>query len=97
MAQGQCGWQLCGGNMSAGVMLTNAAGEILLSGWRLLLQSSATDDAELMACKEGLTVAHNWFQGPLLLEIDRSSCIAMLKDRGKRSIQTGSDGSGLAK
>ena len=97
MAQGQCGWQLCGGNRSAGVMLRNAAGQVLLFGWRLMLQSSATDDAELMACKEGLTVAHNWFQGPLLLEIDRSSCIAMLKDRGKRSIQTGSDGSGLAK
>ena len=35
-----------------------------------------------MACKEGLTAAHNWFQGPLVLETDCSSCIAVLNDQG---------------
>ena len=48
-----------------------------------MLQCSAAEDAKLMACKEGLTAAHNWFQGPLVLETDCSSCIAILKDRGR--------------
>jgi len=71
------------GEASAGVVISNASGEVLLSGWQLLHQCTAAEDAELKACKEGLTVVHNWFQGPLLLETDCSSCIAMLKDRGR--------------
>ena len=70
------------GEASAGVVISNASGEVLLSGWQLLHQCTVAEDAELMACKEGLTVAHNWFQGPLLLETDCSSCIAVLNDQG---------------
>ncbi|CAN6163831.1 unnamed protein product [Urochloa humidicola] len=68
------------GQASAGMVIRNAVGKVFLSSWRILFHCTAAEDAELMACKEGLTLARNWFQGPLVLETDSTSCIALLKN-----------------
>ena len=52
-----------------------------------MFQCTSAEEAELLACKEGLWLAHQWCDSPVNLESDCSSCVAALaKHEINRSI-----------
>jgi len=72
---------------SAGVIIRDHNGHVLVSAWRFLFHCSSAEEAELLACREGLLLAHHWCNGPVIMESDCSSCLAALgNQRIDRSI-----------
>ncbi|GJN31008.1 hypothetical protein PR202_gb19362 [Eleusine coracana subsp. coracana] len=42
----------------------------------LLRHCTSAEEAELMACKEGIRLAIQWCEGPLILETDCVNCVS---------------------
>uniref|UniRef100_K3YMM7 RNase H type-1 domain-containing protein n=1 Tax=Setaria italica TaxID=4555 RepID=K3YMM7_SETIT len=64
------------GQASAGYLVRNDQGVVIVSGWRLLFHCSSADEAELLACKEGLAIAQQWSHEPAVPETDSANCVA---------------------
>jgi len=47
-----------------------------------LFRCSSAEEAELAACKEGLSLAVRWIQSPAILESDCCTCLAALSKQG---------------
>ena len=60
------------------VIIRDHNGHILVSAWRYLFHCSSAEEAELLACREGLLLAHHWCNGTVIMESDCSSCLAAL-------------------
>jgi hypothetical protein len=67
------------GQASIGI-IRDFKGHVILSAWKYLFQFSSAEEAKLLACREGLLLAHHWCHGPLVLESDCSNCIVALAD-----------------
>jgi hypothetical protein len=70
------------GQASAGVLIRDHNGHVLVSAWRYLFHCSSAEEAEIFSCREGLLLAHHWCNGPVILESDCSSCLAALSKQG---------------
>jgi hypothetical protein len=58
------------GQASPGIIIRDFKGHVILSAWKYLFQCSSVEEAELLACREGLLLAHHWCHGPLIF-LDR--------------------------
>jgi hypothetical protein len=71
-----------GARVHARIIIRDFKRHVILSAWKYLSQCSSAEEAELLACREGLLLllAHHWCHGPLILESDCSNCIVGLAD-----------------
>jgi ribonuclease HI len=70
------------GEGGIGVVVRNHKGEVLLSAWKFLQSGGAADEAEALSCKQGLTLAADWYAMNAVLETDCSTIAAMLAGKG---------------
>lgn len=73
---------------SIGIVVRNSTGQVLLTSWRFLRKCAAAEEAELLACSEGLKIVAEWLPMPVILESDCASVIARLQE-GSRSPRVG--------
>jgi ribonuclease HI len=71
----------------AGVVIRDHLGQTKLASWRLLRHCRDAEEAEAIACYEGIVLAAQWPHVPLMLETDCAVVAAKLKSNGQdRSI-----------
>ncbi|GJN36845.1 hypothetical protein PR202_gb25744 [Eleusine coracana subsp. coracana] len=69
-----------------GVVARDERGEVILASGRALFNCADAEEAECLACKEGLNLAMQWIPQPITLEMDcRSVCSALTSDKENRS------------
>ncbi|OEL37052.1 hypothetical protein BAE44_0001927 [Dichanthelium oligosanthes] len=70
-----------------GCIVRDHRGEVLLSAWRVLRNCATTEEAEAMACLEGVQLVREWIRKPTIIESDCACLIASLlaptADRGR--------------
>ncbi|TVU30076.1 hypothetical protein EJB05_21682, partial [Eragrostis curvula] len=54
------------GPASAGIIIRDYAGNVIISTWRLLFHCTSAEEAELQACREGLRLGLEWSQLPAI-------------------------------
>ena len=59
-----------------GVVIRDSSGSVLLTAWKFI--SDAGSAEEVLACKEGLTLAAEWTKSPSILESDCANIIKYL-------------------
>ncbi|KAF8759238.1 hypothetical protein HU200_010269 [Digitaria exilis] len=67
------------GDASIGVVIRDEKGKVLLTAWRVVSNAANAEEVELMACKEGITLAAEWTPRPAILESDCSMAIKHVK------------------
>jgi hypothetical protein len=53
---------------TAGCIIRNCRGEVLLSAWSALPKCNAAEEAEFLACEQGVKDALQWCDMPLMVE-----------------------------
>lgn len=66
-----------------GIVVRNSTGQVLLTSWRFLRKCAAAEEAELLACCEGLKIVAEWLPMPVILESDCATVIARLQAKGE--------------
>ncbi|GJN02949.1 hypothetical protein PR202_ga20345 [Eleusine coracana subsp. coracana] len=67
------------GKATVGVVARDEKGDVLLASGRMLFHCSDAEEAELLACREGFTLALHWISQPITLETDCLTVCAALK------------------
>jgi ribonuclease HI len=57
------------GEAGVGVITRNSKGEVIFIAWRALSRCANAPEAEAFACLEGIQLAGQWVQGPVLFEM----------------------------
>lgn len=70
------------GSAGAWIILRDGAGDIIYSSCRTLYSCRDAMEAELCACKEGLSLSLQRSKLPIVLEMHSSSVLNLLKDEG---------------
>jgi hypothetical protein len=70
---------------TAGCVIRNCKGEVLLSAWSVLPKCTAAEEAEFLACEQGVKHALQWCDMPLVVEGDCSALADGLRD-GSRNL-----------
>lgn len=74
------------GAAGVGIIARNETGTVLLSSCRVLFHCADAEEAELIACKEGLRLALQWVAEPITLETDcKTICSALNSTLENRS------------
>ncbi|GJN16365.1 hypothetical protein PR202_gb03348 [Eleusine coracana subsp. coracana] len=69
-----------------GIIARDSQGQVIFSSGRVLFHCKDAEEAELLACREGLHLAIQWVAAPVILETDCLLVTNMLKARfGDRS------------
>jgi hypothetical protein len=63
------------GATSAGAVIRDSSGKVVLSTWKVLRGCASAEHAEADACWEGLRLATDWVRQPTCLELDCSNLI----------------------
>ena len=58
------------GEASIGVVIRDSKCVVLLSAWRVIFHAASAEEVELLACREGISLAVEWTPGPAILETD---------------------------
>jgi ribonuclease HI len=69
------------GQAAVGVIVQDSLGSPLLMAWRVLHWCRDAEEAEAVACLEGLRVASRWPDRMVLLELDCSTVIGKFQER----------------
>jgi hypothetical protein len=69
-----------------GIVARNEKGEVTLAARRVMTGCSDAEEAELMACREGLNLAFQWIDEPIVLETDCLSVCNAIKSKEDKSI-----------
>ncbi|RLN28562.1 retrotransposon protein, putative, unclassified [Panicum miliaceum] len=56
------------GCAGTGVVARDSAGRVVLMAWRAFFNCASAVEAEALACVEGIKLASQWCQGPIILE-----------------------------
>jgi hypothetical protein len=64
------------GEASAGVIIRNATGEVLLTAWQMVRNCSTAAEAEAEACLRGVQLGAEWVRQPTIVETD---CINVVR------------------
>jgi ribonuclease HI len=72
------------GQAGAGVIARDEAGLVVLSAWKFLSRCSSPEEAEAMACLEGIRLAVEWMGKPTRLESDCLTIINCLREGDAR-------------
>jgi ribonuclease HI len=67
------------GKAAVGVIIRNAIGIPLMTAWRLLTHCLDAEEAEALACLEGIRMAGRWPETEMILEADCSTVIKKFK------------------
>lgn len=67
---------------SAGIVIRDHTGSVLLTSWRILSHCGSAEEAEATACWEGVNLAAEWVKKPLILETDCANLVSMLTSSG---------------
>lgn len=74
------------GEGGLGVVIRNHQGEVLLTAWKDLQALRDAEEAETLACMEGLMLAADWCPQMAVLETDNCTIASMMTTRsGERS------------
>jgi ribonuclease HI len=74
------------GEGGTGVVIRDHTGKITLTAWSFFQGGGSAEEAELLACREGIHLAADWCPGSMLLVTDCSPVAAMLSSStGNRS------------
>jgi ribonuclease HI len=66
------------GDACAGIIVRDCRGLVLLAACKKLPRCSSATQAEALACLEGVQLAANWVQMPIILESDNADVVAGL-------------------
>lgn len=67
---------------SAGIVIRDHTGSVLLTSWRIISHCGSAEEAEATACWEGVNLAAEWVKKPLILETDCANLVSMLTSSG---------------
>jgi ribonuclease HI len=67
------------GTAAVGVVIRDHNGQVKLASWRLLRYCRDAEEAEVVACCEGIALAARWPDVPMVLETDSAVVAAKLK------------------
>ncbi|RLN13275.1 hypothetical protein C2845_PM09G14780 [Panicum miliaceum] len=73
------------GDAGVGVVARDSDGQVVLMAWRTLLRCQNVEEAEAQACLEGLRLAAQWVQGPIILESDSARVLQAMQEKQDRS------------
>jgi hypothetical protein len=76
-------FNLKSGVATAGCIIRNCRGEVLLSAWFNLPKCAAAEGAEFLACLHGVKQALQWCDMPLVLEVDCLTLAEGLRDSSR--------------
>jgi ribonuclease HI len=66
------------GAASLGIVVHDNVGKVLISSWRTLDHIVSAEEAEALACLEGMRLVMEWVQLPVLVETDCSTLVQAL-------------------
>ncbi|KAF8740822.1 hypothetical protein HU200_013702 [Digitaria exilis] len=69
------------GEAGVGVIIRDSLGGVILTAWRVVFRCSGAVEAEARACVEGLRLAAQWAQGPVILESDCARIVGTLQKK----------------
>jgi hypothetical protein len=69
------------GEGGAGVVIRDSRGRVQLTAWKFISQCVSAEEAEALACKEGLELAAKWCRQGIILETDCGTIASMLMVR----------------
>jgi ribonuclease HI len=69
------------GTASVGIILRRHDGSIILSSCRVLVRCCSALEAELRALVEGVSLASEWCQKPILIETDSDEILRMIRSK----------------
>lgn len=72
----------CSEAASAGIVIRDHTGSVLLTSWRIISHCGSAEEAEATACWEGVNLAAEWVKKPLILETDCANLVSMLTSSG---------------
>nr|CAB3477240.1 unnamed protein product [Digitaria exilis] len=73
------------GEAGVGVIARNWQGEVIFSAWRVIFRCASALEAEALSCVEGLRLATQWAQEPVVLEMDCKCVVEAMKSGEGRS------------
>ena len=79
-----CALTLDTGSAGIGIIARDHRGTVILSAWKSLSAMDSAEEVEALACREGLLLAAEWIQKPVILESDRSTVIGYLSKKQKQ-------------
>jgi hypothetical protein len=71
----------CNGGAGTGVLLRDHQGQVLLSACRALQNCRDATEAELWAIEDGIKLALQWNQLPVIVESDCSEALELIKEK----------------
>jgi ribonuclease HI len=66
------------GEAAVGVVIRDWKGSLKLTAWRVIFHCRDAEEAEAIACREGVHLALRWPHAPMILESDCHSVVAKL-------------------
>jgi hypothetical protein len=83
LGKAECGCWFHHGNReraSAGIVIRDQDGAVLITSWRTLRHAASVEMAEALSCLEGIHLALGWIEQPLHVESD---CLQLVHALGK--------------
>uniref|UniRef100_A0A0D9YAJ6 RNase H type-1 domain-containing protein n=1 Tax=Oryza glumipatula TaxID=40148 RepID=A0A0D9YAJ6_9ORYZ len=71
------------GEAGTGIVIRDHVGDVLLTSWNVIRSCQSPEEAEAQACRDGLRLAADWIQMPVILESDCANVVASLTSGAK--------------
>ena len=73
------------GEANIGITVRDHSGKMLLSAWKHGIRCVSVEDAEAVACLEGVQLSNEWIRKPLVIESDCNVIKSLLSDAENRA------------
>jgi len=74
------------GKAGAGVVARDSGGQVIFTAWRALFRCQNAEEVEAQACLEGLRLAAEWAQGPVIVKTDCARIVHAMEAKIDRSM-----------
>jgi hypothetical protein len=68
------------GDAGIGVVIRDHLGVVKLRAWKVIFDASDAEETEALACKEGISLAAEWFQNPVIVESDCAAVVQYFEE-----------------
>ena len=85
VGQNKCRWFPDSGDAGIGVIARHSSGQVIFTAWRVLFRCQDAVESKARACLEGLHLASQWVQAPVIIESDCARIVQALREREERS------------